>query len=71
MGRSVTGIVGGGFGKVGGSSRVGERSGKVGGLAGWVGGLAGWGSLGEGRLHSKVWTDAHINATGFQAVSGT
>ncbi len=44
-------------------------------------GLAGWGEVtfqrvdrrthAGGWLHSKVWTDAHMNATGFQAVSGT
>ncbi len=40
-----------------GSGKVGRRSGRVG---GW--GLVGW--VWE-RLHSKVWTDAHMNATGF------
>ncbi len=25
----------------------------------------------EGWLHSKVWTDAHMNAKGFEAVSDT
>ena len=38
-------------------------SGQVGGGSGWVGRGSGW--LGGGRLHSKVWTDAHMNACGF------
>ena len=53
----------GGSARVGGSSRVGGGSGRVGGgggLVGWVGVWQGrW-----GRLHSKVWTDAHLNASG-------
>ncbi len=65
----------------GGSGWVGGGSGWVGGGSGWVGGLARWwgvwlvgwgvwsgggsGWVGGGRLHSKVWTDAHMSATGF------
>ncbi len=53
---------------------MGGGSGGCMGLDRWVGGLyrwgvwpGGWGSgqVGGGRLHSKVWTDAHMNATGF------
>ncbi len=62
---------GGGLARwVGGSDWVGgwvwpDGSGWVGGWVGlvrWVGG-SGW--VGGGRLYSKVWTDAHMNATGF------
>ncbi len=40
--------------------------GWVGGVQWWVGGWGvGVGGVGGGRLHSKVWTDAHMNAKGF------
>ncbi len=32
---------------------------------GWWRGGGGWLSGGGGRLHSKVWTDAHMNTKGF------
>ena len=60
-----SGWVDGGSGQVGGGAWPG---GWVG-LTRWVwgssqmGGGSGW--VGGGRLHSKVWTDAYMNATGF------
>ena len=53
------GLVGGWVGLAGWVGR-GPVGGWVGGLARWVGHPGGW-----RRSHSKVWTDTHMNATGF------
>ncbi len=59
----------GGYGTVGGwVLSVGGGSGQGVGVwpCGWAGSdLRGGGSGPGGRLHSKVWTDTHMNATGF------